>query len=982
MSRTSDESGATTNRSERGRRSYEEGHSFEDRVVELYRLLHYKVEHGRLFGGRQVDIFLTGRFGDMTIHRAIECKVGQVKSDHIDSFIAKLRMVQREYPGASGTIVSTISFTDAVATQAAQEGIHLTLYRDLAAQLFDGHAYAQGLVREIESNERYPKAKYIEPNIGYEALGDSFPAFRVLEEWLLDSEWQQLTLLGDVGTGKSFLSRMFAHRLATQYLVNPVEAPLPVRIDLRKADREFSLEGLVLTHLAQNGLSGVSFEAFQYSLAQGRIVLILDGFDEMAARVTPQVTNRNFFELARGVQGRAKVLLTCRTHYFKSRTEEEEVILGGKQDYGSETARDLYWELISRKGFKIGYLRPFDIPQIKQYVSRIKLFDAASAMQKIRSTYNLLELSQRPMLLEMIVKSIDKLTASQINAATLYEVFTSAWVYRDKWRDVLSPDAKLSFLTALARSLWHEDLSNIHYTLLFQYVHQNLATQIEDAHKLVEIDSEIRTASFLTRDESGHYGFAHKSYGEFFLARYLTDQLNAGRIDCLHTRRLTPEVINFLGSIVNREKVEPLLEEILQGEYRPFVSENALLCLYGFRRALALGQQLPEDDQTDQNFSVQLPPRVNLKGAQLAQVSLDGAMLIEADLSEANLSEAIMNWVNLTGSNISGANLEKAHLISALLKSVSARSTNMMRTNLEGADIAVADLTGANLTDAYLIRINYEGVELRDVIWQGAVLPEKLKEYVERLTNEHIRLSLQVGSSESLDKFWTLIVHLRPYMMRVAGLTGLLIHIDPEDIVHDAIIRLASPPHLERLTELDEAGQKDYVYFLMRRSLLSQEAMVHRRNDLAETPRPDDEEFEDIDVEKYNDDVEDVSDLESEAGELKLESPESEYLQHEMPLVSTDELDEYNNEGLSDDFVDSVDMIASEIEDFQQYEKVLSLEIRKVLSERVWRIVEEHYMEGFTLEEIAADEGIEVSNVKAILSKAREILRRQFSADY
>ncbi len=87
-------------KSEMGRRSYEEGYSFEERVSELYRLLRYDVENGRLFSGRQVDLFLTGHFGDLTVYRAIECKNGTVKADHIDSFVAKLRLVRREYPSA------------------------------------------------------------------------------------------------------------------------------------------------------------------------------------------------------------------------------------------------------------------------------------------------------------------------------------------------------------------------------------------------------------------------------------------------------------------------------------------------------------------------------------------------------------------------------------------------------------------------------------------------------------------------------------------------------------------------------------------------------------------------------------------------------------------------------------------------------------------------------------------------------------------
>jgi RNA polymerase sigma factor (sigma-70 family) len=973
MSQPPDEAPGGVNRSARGRQSYEEGHSFEDRVDELYRLLHYKVEHGRLFGGRQVDLFLTGRFGDMTVHRAIECKVGQVKSDHIDSFIAKLRMVRREYPAASGTIVSAVSFTDAVAAQAAQEGIQLTLYRDLAAQLFDGHSYVQALIREIESNERYQKFKYIEPMIGYEAVGDSSPAFEILDEWLPDGEWNQLTLLGDVGTGKSFLSRMFAYRLAIKFLENPLGNPLPIRIDLRNADREFSLEGMILTHLAQNGLGQVNFDIFQYSLAQGNIVLILDGFDEMAARVTPQVTSRNFLELARSVQGRAKVLLTCRTHYFKSRTEEEEVILGGTQDYGSETARALYWELIARKGFKIAYLRPFDTPQIEEYVSRAKPFEATQAMQKIRDTYNLMELSQRPMLLEMIVKSIDKLTAPEINAATLYDVYTSAWIYRDKWRDVLTPDEKLSFLMALSRSLWDEDISGIHYTRLLDYVHQNLASQIQDPQRLVEIDSEVRTASFLTRDQSGHYGFAHKSHGEYFLARYIADQLNSGRVESLHTRRLTTEVIHFLSYMTDHHNVEPLLESILLAPYTPLISENALVCLYGFRRANALNEHSVDDDQPVDEFVVSLPPNMSLKGAQLSQVSLEGAVLAGADFTEANLSEGILRRSDLTGSNLSNANLTKTQLVDATLMSVNARSALMIRANCEGANFVDANMTGVDLTDSYLLKIRYEGAVLSDVVWNGAILPEELRGQVKQLEEDLLKQGLQGVDTHTLNQYWWLIEQLRPFMLRVARLTSLMIHVDAEDIVHDAIVRLSAPPHLERLSKADESGQRDYVYSMMRRMLLSQETKLKR-----EVPYVAELELEEewiVEDELMEDDEEGES-----AGSEDSTDDESSDLEdplYNIPLVSVEELDRSDLELSETDFEEGIQAFARA--DAQLAEKILSLEMRKVLSERVWRMVSENYIEGFTLEDIAAREGMTVSNVKNIIDTARNVLREHFA---
>src|SRR5262245_29196974 len=107
---------------------------------------------------------------------------------------------------------------------------------------------------------------------------------------------------------------------------------------------------------------------------------------------------------------------------------------------------------------------------IEAYVRKAKPAAATQALEKIRKTYNLVELSQRPMLLDMIVKSLDRLQSSEINQATLYAVYTDAWVHRDKWRDVLTPDVKLKLVMGLAHCLWREDRLAIHYSQLLEYV--------------------------------------------------------------------------------------------------------------------------------------------------------------------------------------------------------------------------------------------------------------------------------------------------------------------------------------------------------------------------------------------------------------------------------------------------------------------------------------------------------------------------------
>ena len=76
-------------------------------------------------------------------------------------------------------------------------------------------------------------------------------------------------------------------------------------------------------------------------------------------------------------------------------------------------------------------------------------------------------------------------------------------------------------LSSLQRSLdpWEQEKTNIDHKQLEEYVGTQLANLIDEPKTLIEIDAEIRTASFLVRDEQGRYGFAHTSYGEYFLSR-------------------------------------------------------------------------------------------------------------------------------------------------------------------------------------------------------------------------------------------------------------------------------------------------------------------------------------------------------------------------------------------------------------------------------------------------------------------------------
>ena len=914
----------------RGSQNYKEGYAFEEKVAEAYRLLGYRVEQGRVFKGRQIDLFLELNLADLRIRRVVECKAGNVDTDDLDKFIIKLKLAKQEYPDVNGVIVSGLGFTDAVNSHAPSEAIQLTLYRDLSAQILDGPSYAQWLVREIQQNERYIPELFVQPHIAHDPRSEGIKAFEVIDEWLADSQWRQLTLLGDVGTGKSFLSRMVALRLAQQHLQQPLESPLPLLFDLRNADREFSLEGLVLTHFARHGLARATFDSFQFLLSEGKIVVILDGFDEMASRVTPLITTRNFNELARCVKRNAKVLLTCRTHYFKSRTEEEEVVLGGSGSQSSEVARDLYWDLISRTGFKIEYLRPFSVSEVEEYVRKVSGQNAQQVLGKIHKIYNLAELSQRPLLLEMIVKSIDKFTTDEVNSAQLYNIFTSAWVHRDKWRDLLTPEEKLKFLTALARSLWEQEKTAIDYHKLQEYIGTELAGAIDSPQKLIELDGEIRTASFLIRDDAGQYGFAHSSYAEYFLARDLAEHLKKGNVETLLVRRLTNEVVDFLLSMVDKAKLEKQLTTILCSQYRPLLSENALVLLYRLRRNLLIAERVRGGDGA--NLKVELPSNIRLQNAKLAQINLEGAIAQSAFFDGADLSQCIARGADFSGSSFLATTARAGDFEAASLRGANFETAQLSESNFQNADVSHCNFIAADLGRSVFTVKEFEGTQFTEASFTSAVLPAG-KESV-FLGREEIK----IGVATDYERGSALLLASRT-ARRYARKFGA--GIDADDVAADVTVFLVSHP-----TELTRVSQKGTDLERLVQDLTWKRLKALRR------------------TERLNERAE-VPQLHSEQGLEYGEMPDE-----KVPWAQVENLDL--------DKYPAIDSPTRTAEAVYAYTELLEI-LGRSLSKDSLRMLIARYVDERSVEDIASAFQIPEIEVVRKLNKARELARKALS---
>jgi predicted NACHT family NTPase len=235
-----------------------------------------------------------------------------------------------------------------------------------------------------------------------------------------------------------------------------------ILISLKEFTKTLKIEPLITDALVNAyGLQlGGGFSTFQHLNQYGKLLVIFDGFDEMESRVDQMVTTRNFEELAKAVVpgGNSKVILTCRTPYFQSNLQEVTVLMGEGEDR---------IDLRSRPNFEIMYLEPFDDEQVKEALRKRVPDSWQYYYQEIQATYDLPNLSKRPVMIEMIVDTLpDVKDLPEINSAILYRKYTERWVKKNiqEERTFLDTESKQIFMEELAWEMYRSGTSNIHFT--------------------------------------------------------------------------------------------------------------------------------------------------------------------------------------------------------------------------------------------------------------------------------------------------------------------------------------------------------------------------------------------------------------------------------------------------------------------------------------------------------------------------------------
>lgn len=492
-----------------------------------------------------------------------------------------------------------------------------------------------------------------------------------VNQWQDDPGKKHLSILGEFGTGKTWFVFHYAWEQMKRYkeakekgLVRP---RLPIIIMLRDYAKVDNMDAIFSKFFfKQHEINLENYSAFELLNKMGKLLVIFDGFDEMADKVDKEKMIENFWKLAQTVVLGSKVILTCRTEHFPDAQEGRDLLNASKL-----TGESPQFEALE--------LKKFDDEQVQQLLS----FNATpNTIEKIMTNTKLLDLARRPLMSELIIKALPEIEKGKpidLSRIYLYAVKEKMELDIEKNRTFTSLADKLYFLCEISWEMLSNDQMSLNYREFHDPIRRLFGPQVQEEKDVDHWRWDMKGQTMLIRDEYGNYSPAHRSLLEFFVAYKFAAELGVLPTDFLEVAREQSHVDgqqpaqNYTWSSYFQRKVnkrneiqsipplngfEPESLEHLRTTVgqRCLTQEKAILDLFlpilhsgegteeQLRKVIqATAGKTPEEVGYVGANAATLLLKMNplaLRGCDLKGVVLQGANLIGANFQETNLTQA------------------------------------------------------------------------------------------------------------------------------------------------------------------------------------------------------------------------------------------------------------------------------------------------------------------------------------------------------
>jgi WD40 repeat protein len=645
-------------------------------------------------GVLEVPVLRNGALVELRIIAAIEQDITVQLVDQYQAEV-ELRFRQQDHLLRS-TLVHTGAPAPGDLAQAAwKRGVVLTSFGEYQ-RLCDFGPYLAKQTSRLDSDLVYPPALYVDQPARWSLAGgreEQTTEAALATLWdMLDAPHPRFALvLGDFGAGKTFLLHELARRMAKD------KHPLtPVLVEMSKLDKQPTIRGLLASHFANADVGRMDINAFQYLLAEGRIALLFDGFDELALRLTYDRALEHFETVVEAAKGNAKVVVTSRTQHFLT-DQQVRLALATKAE--------------QVPGYRLFQLEKFGEKQIRRFLGNLIAApeEAEERYRLLDEVKDLLGLSENPRMLGFIAKiAPEKLReakerSGEITAAKLYEILIDQWLdfefARVNPRGAPSGISRVmlrELVNKLAGVFWERNAKTLP---LSEFTYLLIAEDMDPA----VVEHMMASGSLLVRDAEGRFSFVHRSVMEWLVADAAARELKEkGDAAVLGAGDMSELMADFFISLAEKDQAGVWAQRVSGSAGDGVAKKNAAqvrkrielvaAAPYGARIKVVMALDLREQDLRGQDWS-----RVDWRGARLDGADLRSATFIDANLGGASLvgaklDRANLQRVNLVGADLSGADLSFVRLLDADLRGAKhLEAKNLRGAMLVGANGVVAD---------------------------------------------------------------------------------------------------------------------------------------------------------------------------------------------------------------------------------------------------------------------------------------------------
>jgi len=463
-----------------------------------------------------------------------------------------------------GELVTDIGFTPEAQQLAKQEKIQLLTYSDCINYLLDFGRYIDEFIYDYEHHVDFAKGlrqsfidvlenadlnrKYVFTKF-VDIKGNTYSSINsYIDEWLKSEKRNEILILGEEGIGKTALCLYITYELAKIYKQDPECNKIPIYIPLKDYSKYINHKRLITCVLSNRyHLNFSNYSAFEMLLKSGKFILILDGLDELTIDKNEKQALENYIEITKFMMKENKTIVTSDTHHLLNQRYAEYIFQN--QEQSNNKGINHY-----QPHYDILFLQNFEGKHVADFL-KTRTQNWQAFYVKIKSIPSLLNLVQRPFVLDMVWKTLIQVLRedARLNYSTFYDYYTRLWIEKKDEESIMSPEQRAYFVEEVAFQMLKKGRLYIHNTEIPHNIEILFKDYLRDYSEAEVFSYDVGTCPFLIEDKEGNYKFRHKSLVEFFVAKKYVRALKENALEDFDEVSLPFEVKNFIVDLMPKK---------------------------------------------------------------------------------------------------------------------------------------------------------------------------------------------------------------------------------------------------------------------------------------------------------------------------------------------------------------------------------------------------------------------------------------------